>query len=130
MFGTAALDRGHDLHLRVCDMAPAGTKPNGDVNTEFIRDLRRWTGHKCRRLPRLRGREQRELIERVRHNARNLARDMRIARRRVELGKSQSHLKLRMSVPCSRRCAAKLCLSVCGDTSSFSIPTVMAGTTG
>jgi Rad3-related DNA helicase len=87
----AALDRAHHLELCVCEAAPHGLSPGGAVIAEDIRDLQRWTGHSRRRLLRraLLAGERRQLIERAQHVAQHLARDVRIARRRVELGMSQ-----------------------------------------
>ena len=78
--------------------------------------------------------ERRELIERAQHIAQNLARDMRIARRRIQLGMSQSHLDhanidaLLQKVGgerVPRRGGARLRHDVCGDT-RFSIPIASA----
>ena len=90
----AGLDGAHRLELGVRKVALHSTTPSRAVVAEDIRDLQRWTRHFCRRLQRraLPGSERCQLIERACHIAQHLARHVRIARRRVELGMSQSHL--------------------------------------
>src|SRR5262245_40367280 len=90
----AALDGVHYLQLGVTEVALIGTTPSRAVIAEDLRDLQRWTTHVYRRLLRrvLLGGERRELIERAQHIAQNLARDVRVACRRVEFGMAESHL--------------------------------------
>ena len=90
----AALDRAHHLHLRVAEVALVGVTPSGAVIAEDIRDLQSWTGHGAAGYfgSSFLGVERRQLIERARHLAQHLARDVRVARRRVELGMARAHL--------------------------------------
>jgi len=87
----AAFDRAHHLQLRMAEMAGVGTAPSGAVVAEDIRDLQGRTGHRRRRLRRraLPRPQRAEPIERAHHVAQHLARDVRIACRRVELGMAQ-----------------------------------------
>jgi len=68
-----------------------GTTPSGAVIAEDICDLQGWTGQSRRRLLRrvLLRSERRQLIERAQHIAQHLARDVGIARGRVELRMAQ-----------------------------------------
>src|SRR5262245_5098527 len=90
----AALDGVHHLHLRVTEVALIGTTPSRAVIAEDLRNLQGWTVHVYRRLLRrvFLGGERGELIERAQHIAQNLARDVGVACRRVELRMAQSHL--------------------------------------
>ena len=83
----AALDRAHYLHLHMGEVTLVGTTPGGAVIAKNIRDLQNWTDHSRRRLLRrvLLWNERWQLIERAQHIAQHLARDVSIARRRVEL---------------------------------------------
>ena len=87
----AALDRAHYLHLRMGEVTLVGTTPSGAVIAEDICDLQGWTGQSRRRLLRrvLLRSERRQLIERAQHIAQHLARDVGIARGRVELRMAQ-----------------------------------------
>ena len=87
----AALDRAHYLHLRMGEVTLVGTTPSGAVIAEDICDLQGWTGQSRRRLLRrvLLRSKRRQLIERAQHIAQHLARDVGIARGRVELRMAQ-----------------------------------------
>ena len=68
--------------------------------------------------------ERRELIEGAQHIAQDLARDVRKARRRVQLRMSESHLD-HANVGALLQKMRRERVSVCGDT-RFSIPTACA----
>ena len=73
-------------------MASIGFTPSGPVVAEDVRNLQHWTGHQRRassgRLVLLAD----EMIERAGDVADRIGRDLRVARRRVELGMSEQHL--------------------------------------
>jgi hypothetical protein len=87
----AALDCAHHLHLHMTETALVGATPNGAVIAKDVRDLQTGTGHSRCRLQRraLAWPKRRKQIERARHIAQDLARDVGVARRRVQLGMSQ-----------------------------------------
>ena len=90
----AALDRRHHLQLAEAHMAGIGFTPSRPVVAEDVRNLQRWTGHQRRasggRLVLLDLAD--EMIERAGDVADRIGGDLRIARRRVELGMSEQHL--------------------------------------
>jgi hypothetical protein len=51
--GAAALDRAHHLELAEAQMAGILGAPSSPMVAENIRDLQRWTGHRCGGLRRL-----------------------------------------------------------------------------
>ena len=88
----AALDRVHDIQLRMAHMAVVGAPPSEAMIAEDVRDLQSWTGHGRLRRRVFAPNEWGELIERAHHLTQHFAGDVGIARRRVELRMSQSHL--------------------------------------
>src|SRR5262245_30649014 len=92
--GAADLDRTHDIQLCMTHVAAVGLTPSGAEAAADLRDVQGWTVHVYRRLLRrvLLGGERRELIERAQHIAQNLARDVRVAGRRVEFGMAEQNL--------------------------------------
>src|ERR1700746_4217410 len=90
--GAAALDRVHDIQLRMAHMAVVGAPPSEAMIAEDVRDFQSWTGHGRLRRRVFAPSEWGELIERAHHLTQHFAGDVRIARRGVELRMSQSHL--------------------------------------
>src|SRR4029077_12804614 len=90
----AALDRAHHLELAEAHMAAVGATPSGPVIAEDVRDFQSWTGHGWRRLRRrgLVPNPGGKLIERAHHLTQHFAGDVGIARCRIKLRMSQSHL--------------------------------------
>ena len=92
--GAAALDRRHHLELAEADMAGIGTAPCRAMVAEDIRNLQRRARHARRasggRLVLLDLAD--EMIERAGDVADRSAGNLRVARRRVELGMSEQHL--------------------------------------
>ena len=90
----AALDRRHHLELAEADMAGIGTAPCRAMVAEDIRNLQRRARHARRasggRLVLLDLAD--ETIERAGDVADRIGGDLRVARRRVELGMSEQHL--------------------------------------
>ena len=83
----AVLDRRHDLELAEAHMASIGLTPCRPVIAEDIRDLQRRARHARRALGGRRAFVARsdETIERARHLADDLGRNLGIARGRIEL---------------------------------------------
>ena len=92
--GAAALDRRHHLELAEADMAGIGTAPCRAMVAEDIRNLQRRARHARRasggRLACLDLAD--ETIERAGDVADRSGGNLRVARRRVELGMSEQHL--------------------------------------
>src|SRR6202048_4453972 len=92
--GAAALDRRHHLEVAEADMAGIGTAPCRAMVAEDIRNLQRRARHARRasggRLVLLDLAD--EMIERAGGVADRSGGNLRVARRRVELGMSEQHL--------------------------------------
>ena len=89
----ASLDGTHHLQLVEADAAGIGVAPRRPVVAEDIRNLQRWTGHRCGRLRRWRVipvllgllARLRQQVERALDAGDHTGGDAGVARRRIEL---------------------------------------------